>query len=60
MLVTAGQDRVADFEMKLMEIEQEQLGIPDQDYSAQVRRAAHSTRTAYSVDSSRAQAEDRD
>ena len=32
----AGQDRVADFEMKLMEIDQEQLGIPDQEYSAQV------------------------
>lgn len=30
------QGRVADFEMKLMEIEQEQLGIPENDYSAQV------------------------
>jgi proliferating cell nuclear antigen len=28
---------VADFEMKLMEIDQEQLGIPDNDYSAQVK-----------------------
>lgn len=33
------QDRIADFEMKLMEIDQEQLGIPDNEYSAQVRNS---------------------
>lgn len=28
------QDRIADFELKLMDIDAEQLGIPDTDYSA--------------------------
>mmetsp|Transcript_9345 Transcript_9345/g.28117 ORF Transcript_9345/g.28117 Transcript_9345/m.28117 type:complete len:269 (+) Transcript_9345:180-986(+) len=31
------QDRIADFELKLMDIDAEQLGIPDTDYSANVR-----------------------
>ncbi len=29
------QERIADFELKLMDIDAEQLGIPDTDYSAQ-------------------------
>jgi len=37
MFESPGHDRIADFEMKLMEIDQEQLGIPENDYSAQVR-----------------------
>lgn len=31
------QDRISDFDLKLMSIESEQLGIPDQDYSAEVK-----------------------
>uniref|UniRef100_A0A7S0RT56 DNA sliding clamp PCNA n=1 Tax=Chlamydomonas leiostraca TaxID=1034604 RepID=A0A7S0RT56_9CHLO len=37
MFEAPDQARVADFEMKLMEIDQEQLGIPDNEYSAQVK-----------------------
>ncbi len=31
------EDRISDFEMKLMDIDSEHLGIPDTDYNAQVK-----------------------
>ena len=34
MFESPKQDRIADFEMKLMDIDAEQLGIPDTDYAA--------------------------
>ena len=34
LLPLSPQDRIADFELKLMDIDAEQLGIPDTDYSA--------------------------
>ena len=34
MFESPQQDRIADFELKLMDIDAEQLGIPDTDYSA--------------------------
>ena len=37
MFESEKQDRVSDFDLKLMSIESEQLGIPDQDYSAEIR-----------------------
>jgi proliferating cell nuclear antigen len=33
-------DRIADFELKLMDIEVEHLGIPDTEYSVTVRMAS--------------------
>jgi proliferating cell nuclear antigen PCNA len=33
----ADQDKIADFEMKLMDIDSEHLGIPDSEYQAIVR-----------------------
>ena len=32
----AAEDRVSDFELKLMDIDSEQLGIPDTDYTATI------------------------
>ncbi|KAG2483328.1 hypothetical protein HYH03_017776 [Edaphochlamys debaryana] len=37
MFESANQDRISDFDLKLMSIESEHLGIPDQDYSAEVK-----------------------
>lgn len=37
MLETPNQDRISDFELKLMDIDSEQLGIPDTDYAATVK-----------------------
>lgn len=37
MFESEKQDRVSDFDLKLMSIESEHLGIPDQEYSAEVR-----------------------
>lgn len=34
--VPAGQDRISDFEMKLMDIETEHLGIPSEEYKCTV------------------------
>ena len=34
MFESPSQDRIADFELKLMDIDAEQLGIPDTDYAA--------------------------
>ena len=36
----AVQDRISDFELKLMDIDSEHLGIPDTDYKAQVKMPA--------------------
>lgn len=33
----AGQDRISDFELKLMDIDSEHLGIPDTEYDATVK-----------------------
>lgn len=37
MFEAANQERISDFELKLMDIDSEQLGIPDTDYSATVK-----------------------
>uniref|UniRef100_A0A7S3R9Q3 DNA sliding clamp PCNA n=1 Tax=Dunaliella tertiolecta TaxID=3047 RepID=A0A7S3R9Q3_DUNTE len=37
MFESQKQDRISDFDLKLMSIESEHLGIPDQDYSAEVK-----------------------
>uniref|UniRef100_A0A7S0RYP4 DNA sliding clamp PCNA n=1 Tax=Chlamydomonas leiostraca TaxID=1034604 RepID=A0A7S0RYP4_9CHLO len=37
MFESEKQERISDFDLKLMSIESEQLGIPDQDYSAEVK-----------------------
>jgi proliferating cell nuclear antigen len=37
MFESANQDRISDFDLKLMSIESEHLGIPDQDYSAEIK-----------------------
>lgn len=37
MFESKDQDRIADFDLKLMSIESEHLGIPDQEYSAEIR-----------------------
>lgn len=37
----AENDRISDFELKLMDIDSEQLGIPETDYSAVVRMPAN-------------------
>lgn len=39
--VPAENDRISDFELKLMDIDSEQLGIPETDYSAVVRMPAN-------------------
>lgn len=36
-MLCAAQDRIADFEMKLMDIDSEHLGVPDTEYDATVR-----------------------
>merc|ERR1712167_351478 len=35
------QDRISDFELKLMDIDSEHLGIPDTDYKAQIKMPAN-------------------
>ena len=37
MFESPNQDRISDFELKLMDIDSEQLGIPDTDYAATVK-----------------------
>jgi len=37
MFETPNQERISDFELKLMDIDSEQLGIPDTDYAATVK-----------------------
>lgn len=37
MFESSKQDRISDFDLKLMSIESEHLGIPDQDYSAEIK-----------------------
>ena len=37
MFESSNQDRVSDFDLKLMSIESEHMGIPDQDYSAEIK-----------------------
>ncbi|GFH22252.1 proliferating cell nuclear antigen, partial [Haematococcus lacustris] len=37
MFESGKQDRISDFDLKLMSIESEHLGIPDQDYSAEIK-----------------------
>eukprot|EP00561_Arcocellulus_cornucervis_P012966 CAMPEP_0185800618 /NCGR_PEP_ID=MMETSP1322-20130828/980_1 /TAXON_ID=265543 /ORGANISM="Minutocellus polymorphus, Strain RCC2270" /LENGTH=259 /DNA_ID=CAMNT_0028496269 /DNA_START=28 /DNA_END=807 /DNA_ORIENTATION=- len=37
MFESEGQDRIADFELKLMDIDSEQLGIPDTEYTCTVK-----------------------
>lgn len=37
MFESPSQDRISDFEMKLMDIDAEQLGIPDQEYACNIR-----------------------
>jgi proliferating cell nuclear antigen PCNA len=39
-LMLAENDRISDFELKLMDIDSEHLGIPDTEYSAVVRMPA--------------------
>lgn len=39
--MSAENDRISDFELKLMDIDSEQLGIPETDYSAVVRMPAN-------------------
>lgn len=36
-MLSAAQDKIADFEMKLMDIDSEHLGIPEAEYHAIVR-----------------------
>ncbi|PNH08933.1 Proliferating cell nuclear antigen [Tetrabaena socialis] len=40
MFESSNQDRISDFDLKLMSIESEHLGIPDQDYSAEIKMPA--------------------
>jgi proliferating cell nuclear antigen len=40
MFESQKQDRISDFDLKLMSIESEHLGIPEQDYSAEVKMPA--------------------
>jgi len=40
MFETQSQDRISDFEMKLMDIDSEHLGIPDQDYKVLIKMPA--------------------
>lgn len=40
MFENTAQDRISDFELKLMDIDSEHLGIPDTDYKAQVKMPA--------------------
>lgn len=40
MFESEKQDRISDFDLKLMSIESEHLGIPDQEYSAVVKMPA--------------------
>lgn len=40
MFESQNQDRISEFDLKLMDIESEHLGIPDQDYSAEVKMPA--------------------
>lgn len=37
MFESPNQERISDFELKLMDIDSEQLGIPDTDYAATVK-----------------------
>ena len=37
MFESENQERISDFELKLMDIDSEQLGIPDTEYTATVR-----------------------
>jgi proliferating cell nuclear antigen len=37
MFESSNQDRISDFDLKLMSIESEHLGIPDQEYSAEIK-----------------------
>lgn len=39
MFESKNADRISDFELKLMDIDSEQLGIPDSEYGATVRRS---------------------
>ena len=39
-LALADQDKISDFELKLMDIDSEHLGIPDTEYSAVVKMPA--------------------
>ena len=38
MFESKNADRISDFELKLMDIDSEQLGIPDSEYGATVRK----------------------
>ncbi len=40
MFESENQERISDFELKLMDIDSEQLGIPDTEYTATVRMPA--------------------
>ncbi len=40
LVMPAEEDRVSDFELKLMDIDSEHLGIPDTDYSATITMPA--------------------
>ena len=40
MFESPSQERISDFELKLMDIDSEQLGIPDTDYSATIKMPA--------------------
>ena len=41
MFESQGQERISDFELKLMDIDSEQLGIPDTEYAATVKMPAN-------------------
>jgi proliferating cell nuclear antigen len=41
MFENQSQDRISDFELKLMDIDSEHLGIPDTDYKAQIKMPAN-------------------
>jgi len=41
MFENTNQDRISDFELKLMDIDSEHLGIPDTDYKAQIKMPAN-------------------
>ena len=41
MFESPSQERISDFELKLMDIDSEQLGIPDTDYSATIKMPAN-------------------
>ena len=40
MFESKNNERISDFELKLMDIDSEQLGIPDTDYAATVKMPA--------------------